>query len=159
MAVDASTTLGDLVTADPRRSRVMERFGIDYCCNGSRSLAEASADAGIELSTPAAALEIPDPPPVAPSQHLENAALALAESANLLTIADRRCSNGEVAPTKDPSWTMFVSELREASMQAYKAAQTKQQEKIAAISERLSTSCSSCHRKFRDRRAPYRRCT
>lgn len=76
MAVDASTTLGDLVTADPRRSRVMERFGIDYCCNGSRSLAEASADAGIELSTLAAALEIPDPPPVAPSQHLENAALA-----------------------------------------------------------------------------------
>src|ERR1043165_7104925 len=35
---------------------------------------------------------------------VENAALALAESANLLTISGRSCSNGVPVPTKDPAW-------------------------------------------------------
>jgi hypothetical protein len=36
-------------------------------------------------------------------QAIENAALALAESANLLLIPGRTCSNGVPAPTKDPT--------------------------------------------------------
>lgn len=76
MSVDVSTTLGDLVTADPRRSRVLEKYGIDYCCNGRRSLVEASDAAGLNVDEIAAALDIPDPPPVQQWGYLENAALA-----------------------------------------------------------------------------------
>lgn len=76
MTVDATATLGDLVTADPRRSRVFERLGIDYCCNGQRSLSDATTDAGLELEKVTAALDIPDPAPAPQWQHLENAALA-----------------------------------------------------------------------------------
>lgn len=76
MSVDASMTLGDLVTADPRRSRVLERYGIDYCCNGQLSLVEASDAAGLNVEEVAAALEIADPPPAQKWGHLENAALA-----------------------------------------------------------------------------------
>src|SRR5262245_25447738 len=47
---------------------------------------------------------------------VENAALALAESANLLSIPERRCSNGVPVPTKDPSWTMFVQQVRDEGM-------------------------------------------
>src|ERR1044071_9223401 len=47
---------------------------------------------------------------------VENAALALAESANLLLIDGRTCSNGVPAPTKDPDWSKFVRELRDAGM-------------------------------------------
>jgi len=89
---------------------------------------------------------------------VENAALALAESANLLMIAGRSCSNGVPAPTKDPAWATFVQEVRDTSMNAYKAAQAKDQDKIIDISEKLSTSCAGCHRKWRDRKTPENRC-
>ena len=89
---------------------------------------------------------------------VENAALALAESANLLTIPERRCSNGAPVPTKDPAWVMFVQEVRDASMKAYKAAQAKDQDKMIDLSETLSAACAGCHRKWRDRRTPANRC-
>ena len=89
---------------------------------------------------------------------VENAALALAESANLLLIPGRSCSNGAPVPTKDPAWAMFVQEVRDASMKAYKAAQAKDQDKMIELSGTLSTACAGCHRKWRDRRTPDNRC-
>ena len=89
---------------------------------------------------------------------IENAALALAESANLLSISGRSCSNGAPVPTKDPVWAMFVQELRDVSMKAYKAAQAKDQDKMIELSETLSAACNGCHRKWRDRRAPGNHC-
>ena len=89
---------------------------------------------------------------------VENAALALAESANLLTIPGRTCSNGVPVPVKDPAWATFVQELRDASMKSSKAAQAKDQDKMIEISETLSASCADCHRKWRDRRATANRC-
>ena len=89
---------------------------------------------------------------------VENAALALAESANLLVISGRSCANGVPVPTKDPAWATFVQQVRDVSMEAYKAAQAKDQDKIIELSERLSASCAGCHRKWRDRRTPDNRC-
>ena len=89
---------------------------------------------------------------------VENAALALAESANLLAISGRSCANGVPVPTKDPAWATFVQQVRDVSMEAYKAAQAKDQNKIIELSERLSASCAGCHRKWRDRRSPDNRC-
>ena len=89
---------------------------------------------------------------------VENAALALAESANLLLLPGRVCSNGTPVPIKDPAWTMFVQQVRDAGMSAYKAAQAKDQDKMIAISEPLSASCAGCHRKWRDRKTPANRC-
>jgi hypothetical protein len=89
---------------------------------------------------------------------VENAALAIAESANLLSIPGRICSNGTPAPTKDPAWATFVQEVRDAGMKAYRAAQAKDQEELTDISETLSASCAGCHRKWRDRRTPDKRC-
>src|SRR6516162_6454381 len=45
-------------------------------------------------------------------QAIENSALALTEAANLLLVPGRVCSNGVAAPIKDPTWSMFVEELR-----------------------------------------------
>jgi hypothetical protein len=91
-------------------------------------------------------------------QAVENAALALAESANLLSIPGRRCANGMPVPTKDPAWAMFVQQVRDASMQAYRAAQAKDQDKMIDNSETLSAACAGCHRKWRDRKTPDNRC-
>jgi regulator of cell morphogenesis and NO signaling len=35
-------TLGELVAERPARARVLERLGLDYCCHGHRTLAEAA---------------------------------------------------------------------------------------------------------------------
>ena len=90
---------------------------------------------------------------------VENAALALAESANLLAIEGRRCSTGVVAPTKDPVWAGFARDMRAASMKAHAAARAKNQEQMIEVSNELSATCSGCHRRFRDRRTPGGRCT
>ncbi len=89
---------------------------------------------------------------------VENAALALAESANLLSIPGRKCANGVPVPTTDPAWAKFAQDVRDISMKAYAAAQAKDQDKIIAVSETLSAACAGCHRKWRDRKAPENRC-
>lgn len=50
-------TVGRLVAERPSRARVFERFGIDYCCGGGRSLEEASASAGVAVDRLLAELE------------------------------------------------------------------------------------------------------
>jgi hypothetical protein len=91
-------------------------------------------------------------------QAVENAALALAESANLLLIPGRSCANGVPAPTKDPAWATFVQEVRDVSMKAYAAAKAKEQDKMLDIGETLSAACAGCHLKWRNRRTPENRC-
>lgn len=46
--VHAPATLGDLVAANPAAAAVLDRFGLDFCCNGKRSLADACATAGVD---------------------------------------------------------------------------------------------------------------
>ena len=43
-------TTGAIATEHPELIPELERLGIDYCCNGGRTLAEASASAGLDLS-------------------------------------------------------------------------------------------------------------
>lgn len=62
-SVDVDRSLGDLVAERPSAARVLERHGLDYCCNGHRSLAEASASAGVDpLAIAAELAEIADDP-------------------------------------------------------------------------------------------------
>jgi hypothetical protein len=89
---------------------------------------------------------------------VENAALALADSANLLLIPGRQCANGEPAPINSPDWNRFVQDLRDAGGKAYKAAQTKDQDKMIEASDTLSSACAGCHRKWRDKPRGADRC-
>jgi regulator of cell morphogenesis and NO signaling len=75
-SVDTSATLGDLVTADARRARVLERFDLDYCCNGHRTLTEAATDKGLDPAEVASALTFDDAPPPETTLPLEHGALA-----------------------------------------------------------------------------------
>src|ERR1700733_10249012 len=61
---------------------------------------------------------------------VENAGLAITEAANLLTVPGRKCSNGLPVPVTNADWPKLVQGLRDAGMAAYKAAQTKNQDKI-----------------------------
>jgi regulator of cell morphogenesis and NO signaling len=49
--IDFDTTLADVVTAHPRLARELERRGLDYCCGGRRTVADASTAAGLDPRT------------------------------------------------------------------------------------------------------------
>jgi len=91
-------------------------------------------------------------------QAVENAALALSESTNLLLIPGRKCANGLPIPMDNPDWPKFVQQLRDAGMTAYTAAQSKNQDKMVDAADTLSTACAGCHRKWRDKPRPADRC-
>ena len=42
------TTVGEIVATDYRAARIFEQFGIDFCCGGRRSVAEACGSASID---------------------------------------------------------------------------------------------------------------
>ncbi len=76
MTVNASTTLADLVIEDPRRARVLEGFGLDYCCHGQRSLEDSVAETDLDLAQVMAALDLPEVEEHAAVASKERAALA-----------------------------------------------------------------------------------
>ncbi|MBI3759330.1 MAG: iron-sulfur cluster repair di-iron protein, partial [Deltaproteobacteria bacterium] len=49
--------VGQLVRERPAAARVFERLGIDYCCQGKRTLAEACQQGGLDLDAVDSALE------------------------------------------------------------------------------------------------------
>jgi len=51
------TTVRELAATNPGAARIFERFGIDYCCGGERSLAEACSAAKIAVEEVVRALE------------------------------------------------------------------------------------------------------
>jgi hypothetical protein len=81
---------------------------------------------------------------------VENSALAMAEAANLLNVSGRTCSNGRRVPTQNSDWTRLVQGLRQAALTAYKAAQSKDQDKILDAAEVMTTACANCHDKYRE---------
>lgn len=48
--IDPDSSLGDLVNQVSARARVFERYGVDYCCHGQRSLKDAATEAKIDLN-------------------------------------------------------------------------------------------------------------
>ena len=91
-------------------------------------------------------------------QAVENAALAIGDTANLLILRGRKCSSGVDVPLKNPDWAKFVDGLRDAAMTAYKAAQSKDQDKITEASGTLSEACANCHDKYREKKDLADRC-
>jgi hypothetical protein len=82
---------------------------------------------------------------------VENSSLAIVETANLLIVPGRLCSNGRPVPTTSPDWPKLVQGLREAGMKSYEAAQSKNQDKLTDATDVLTTACANCHVKYRDK--------
>jgi hypothetical protein len=82
---------------------------------------------------------------------VENSSLALSEAANLLTIPGRVCSNGRAVPVNNADWLKFVQGLRDAGMASYKAALSKSNEKMLDAADVVTTACSNCHDRYREK--------
>lgn len=80
---------------------------------------------------------------------VESAALALAESTNLILLPGRMCSNGTAAPIGRADWVKFTQGLRDAGLAAYKAAQSKSTDAMVEAAGTVADACSACHDVYR----------
>ena len=55
--ISVEDTLGELVTTDPSLARELERVGLDYCCGGAKTLAQACSTRGLDAAAVVADLE------------------------------------------------------------------------------------------------------
>ena len=73
---------------------------------------------------------------------VRNAAVAVAESGNLLMMAPRAKNGGE--------WMQLAQEMINTGEAAMRAAEAKNAEKLFTVGGDIYDSCSNCHRKYLD---------
>jgi hypothetical protein len=84
-------------------------------------------------------------------QAVENAALAISETANLIMIPGRLCENGRPVPLDREDYRKFAVGLADAGKAAYKAAQSKNLDAMVETSGTISDACSACHEVYREK--------
>jgi cytochrome c556 len=87
-------------------------------------------------------------------KEVENAAMAIAEFASLVTEPGRLRENGQPAPVERADWNKYAKGLVTAGQACYKAAQSRKADAVGACTDQLSESCSNCHDVYRDRPQP-----
>ena len=91
---------------------------------------------------------------------VENAAVALQETVNLITIPGRMCSNGKPAPIDQDDFKKFAQGLADAGKMTYDAAKAKDLDKIVDAAGTVTEACAACHEIYRDTpKQPEDRCT
>ena len=83
-------------------------------------------------------------------QMVENAAIALGESANLIVIPGRRCENGRDVPLSEPNWAQFTQQLKDAADVALVAARASDQAAASDATNDIAEACYVCHEVYRD---------
>jgi len=83
-------------------------------------------------------------------QAVENSAIAISETANLVMIPGRKCENGLPVPLNDALFKKGAKGLAEAGQAAYKAAKSKNLDAMVEVSGTISDACLVCHEKYRD---------
>jgi hypothetical protein len=78
---------------------------------------------------------------------VRRSALTLAESGTLLTIPGRARDEGD--------WVKDAKMLADVGTTAYKAAQAKDFNALAALTESLDASCTTCHKQYRPNVFPH----
>jgi hypothetical protein len=82
---------------------------------------------------------------------IDQAAIAIAETAPLLLTPGRRCQNGKPVPVDRADWKQYVAALAEVGKLAHRASQDRNYEAFADISEKLNDACANCHKVYRDK--------
>jgi hypothetical protein len=80
---------------------------------------------------------------------VENAAIALTDSVDLMLTPGRMCQNGRPAPVREPEFQKFAQDMRAAGLTVLKAARAKNQEKVSDATNDLADACSGCHQVYR----------
>ncbi len=82
---------------------------------------------------------------------IDQAAIALTETAPLLLTPGRLCQNGKPVPVDRADWKQYVAGLMDAGRLAHKASLARDAEAFTDISEKLNDACANCHKIYRDK--------
>ena len=82
---------------------------------------------------------------------VDQAAVAITETAALFLTPGRRCQNGRPVPVDRADWKQYVATLADTGRLAHRASQARNFEAFAEISEKLNDACGSCHKVYRDK--------
>ena len=82
---------------------------------------------------------------------VDQAAVAIAETAALLMTPGRRCQNGKPVPVDRADWKQYVADLAEVGRLAHKASQSRNVDAVIDISDKLNDACANCHKVYRDK--------
>jgi len=91
-------------------------------------------------------------------QQVEQSAVALSETANLVMIPGRLCENGKPVPLDQEDFRKGAQGLADAGKAALKAAQSKNLDAMVDVSGTISDACLFCHEKYRDKPPGKMRC-
>jgi hypothetical protein len=91
-------------------------------------------------------------------QEVENAAMALRETANLIMIPGRMCENGRPVPVDQEDFRRFAEGLAQAGEEAYKAALSKDLDEMLIVGGTVTEACAACHEVYRDKDDQAERC-
>jgi mono/diheme cytochrome c family protein len=82
---------------------------------------------------------------------VDQAAVAIAESAPLLLTPGRRCQNGRPVPIDRADWKQYVAALIDVGKLAHQVSQKRDYDAFMEISEKLNDACANCHKVYRDK--------
>lgn len=82
---------------------------------------------------------------------IDQAAVALTETAPLLLTPGRRCQNGKPVPVDRADWKQYVTGLIEVGKLAYTTSKARNYDAFVEVSEKLNDACANCHKIYRDR--------
>jgi mono/diheme cytochrome c family protein len=82
---------------------------------------------------------------------IDQAAVAITETAPLLLTPGRRCQNGRPVPVDRADWKQYVKELVDVGKLARRTSQARNYEAFVDISEKLNDACANCHKVYRDK--------
>jgi hypothetical protein len=83
---------------------------------------------------------------------VENAAVAIEETANLIMIPGRKCGNGQPVPNDQEDFKKWAADLSAVAkeVETFAKAKTFNQDKIDELTGKLSDACANCHMKYRE---------
>jgi mono/diheme cytochrome c family protein len=82
---------------------------------------------------------------------IDQAAVAITETAPLLLTPGRRCQNGKPVPVDRSDWQQYVKDLGEVGKLARKTSQARNYDAFVEVSEKLNDACANCHKVYRDK--------
>ena len=82
---------------------------------------------------------------------VDQAAVAIAETASLLLTPGRRCQNGKPVPVDAADWKQYVAAMADVGRLAHQASKARNFEAFTDITEKLNDACANCHKVYRDK--------
>lgn len=82
---------------------------------------------------------------------VDQAAIALTETASLLLTPGRKCQNGRPVPVDRADWQRYVAALADVGRLAHRASQDRKYDAFGDVAEKLNDACANCHKVYRDK--------